>query len=101
MWPQLPREWSNIEVPFQFRVGTPRVVSMFGLELVRYPLEASLRYQDPRVWCLWSALHTLFVQEMITEWVHELKCGRLFWIPEPLVTAMHEIGLRHLVCTPD
>ena len=95
-WPCLPSEWHKIEVPFQLRVGTPRVVALFGLKLVNFPLRPGLRDYNPRLWCLWCPLHTIYVLDVVTEWIRELRTGRLFWLPDGLVEAIHEIGLDHL-----
>ena len=74
---------------------------MFGLELSRTALEPSLPEYNPKAWCLWCALHTLYVQYVIFEWSHELRSGRLFWLPDRLVAAIFDIGLSQLVCSEE
>ena len=96
-WPALPRDWHTIEVPFQLRVGTPRVVPMHGLEMARNPYHPELQRKNPRAWAIWCAAHTMFVQDVLTQWTFELQSGRVFWLPDRLLSAVREIGLRALV----
>ena len=65
-WPCPPSERHKIELPLQLRVGTPRAVALFGLELVNFPLRPDLRDYNPRLRCLWCALHTMYVLVVVT-----------------------------------
>ena len=46
---------------------------------------------------MWCSLHTTYVQDVIAEWLLELRSGRMFWLPDRLVAAVREIGLQLLV----
>ncbi len=61
-WQQLPRDWGTIEVRFQLRVGAPRVVALYGLDMTKHLFHPSLQRNDTVVWAMWCSQHTLYVQ---------------------------------------
>ncbi len=88
-WTKLPLDWHTIEVPFQLRVRSFHVVTLYGLNLTKQPFHPSLPRYRLVIWAIWCALHMLYVQDILNEWIHKLRSG--------LVAAIREIGLQTLV----
>ncbi len=76
---------------------TLRAVALYGLALADHPFHPSLQRSHPVIWAMWCSLHTTYVQDVIAEWLLELRSGRMFWLPDRLVAAVREIGLQLLV----
>ncbi len=66
-WPRLPLDWHTIEVLFQLRVGSPGAVAFYGVTLAKNPFHPRLQQTNLAVWIMWCSLHTLHVQDIITE----------------------------------
>ncbi len=88
-WTKLPLDGHTIEVPFQLRVGSFHVVTLYGLTLAKQPFHPGLPRYRPFIWAIWCAFETLYVQDVLNEWIHKL-CSRL-------VADMREIGVQTLV----
>ena len=100
-WPSAPSAWTDMEVPYRLRSGTPLVVRTHGLLMVHYGYGAPCFVGDAasaRARAAWCAALSLSVQLVAGELVDECaRFGRLFWVPPALVAVMREMGGERLL----
>ena len=102
VWPLQPRGWAaELEVPYHLWAGVPVPVLLWGLRLA-HPSNGFRSREElaPAVWALWSAVHTLFLQDVLSIFLDEMRQGRLFWLPPRVVEEARRLGL-HALCRDD
>ena len=94
-WPEVPRAWKSLEVPFRLWAGTPLAVRAHGLLMAQHPFNglagnAPMAAVAHAAWCAsLSQAAQLAAAALVDECIQH---GRLFWINPSLCAVLRTMG---------
>lgn len=97
----VPEGWSRFEVPWGFCGQAPVACMLWGLRISEEPYTTAAAEGLLSYWgdALWSAAHAQYAQRVAGHLLTEAAmCARLWWLPEPLIEGMLQIGCDTLTC---